>query len=58
MAIFDYEFELREWRGNPGVLPETAGNRICAELRGGGRILLQPVSNPNSLITGKITGNF
>jgi hypothetical protein len=27
---------LRECRGKPGVFRETAGNRICAGLRGGG----------------------
>jgi hypothetical protein len=44
--------------GKLKTIPPAAGNRIRAGLRGGGRIPLQPVSTPNSLITGKLTGNF
>jgi hypothetical protein len=48
----------RQSRGKSKTIPTAAGNRICAGLRGGGRTPPRPVSNPNSLITGKITGNF
>jgi hypothetical protein len=67
-ALVDYRIEpedptrsIRFLRQSPGRLETfrpAPRNRLCAGLRGGGRISLQPISHPNSLITGKITGNF
>jgi hypothetical protein len=46
----------REWRGNLGGLPETAGNRICVALGGGaGRTQTcnQAIMRPELIINGR-----
>src|SRR5262245_21886366 len=56
----DHAIPRHRWQshGKSKTIPTAPAKRLCAGLRGGGRILSQPVSNPNSLLTGKITGNF
>jgi hypothetical protein len=46
--------ELREYARSPGKLTELAETDCMAD----GAVSCEPVSAPNSLLTGKLTGNF